>query len=695
MMTTDGSNKVTPSHLQRDAYLYVRQSTLRQVLENTESTKRQYALRQRAVALGWPIERVIVIDCDQGQSGASAADRAGFQRLVSEVGLGRAGLVLGLEVSRLARSSTDWHRLLEICALTATLILDEDGLYDPGHFNDRLLLGLKGTMSEAELPILRARLQGGIRNKARRGELKDPLPIGLVYDTADHVILDPDQQVQEALRLFFATFRRTSSASATVRAFREQGLVFPRRVRTGPDKGDLIWGPLLHCRALQILHNPRYAGAFFFGRTRTRRTPEGKVSLVLRPREQWDVLLPDTHPGYLTWAEYEENLRQLRANAQTIGAERRHSPPREGPALLQGVVLCGVCGERMTVRYHQRGSCLIPDYACQRRGIEQGEPPCQIVPGAAVDAAIGALLVEAVTPLALEMTLAVQDELVDRATEADRLRHQQVTRARYEADLARRRFMQVDPDHRLVADTLEAEWNEKLRALVGAQEEYERQRQLDRLALDEQRRAEIRALAGDFPHLWHSSQTSDRDRKRIVSLLLEDVTLLRRDAITAHVRFKGGAIRSLTMPLPQNAWQARQTNPAVVAEIDRLLDEQTDAEIAATLNAQGFRPGDAPQFHALIVAKIRRTYGLRDRFTRLRALGLLTLTEMAAALSVSTSTVDAWHAHGLLRGHAFNDKHERLFESPGPNAPTKRQGSKLSRRYPNRVCIASSQRGAV
>ncbi|MGH2928331.1 MAG: recombinase family protein, partial [Solirubrobacteraceae bacterium] len=385
-MTGEVSAKVTTEHLQRTAYLYVRQSTLRQVLENTESTKRQYALRQRAVALGWPIERVVVIDCDQGQS-AAVADRAGFQQLVTEVGLGRAGIVLGLEVSRLARNSTDWHRLLEICALTDTLILDEDGIYDPGHFNDRLLLGLKGTMSEAELHVLHARLQGGILNKARRGALKGPLPVGLLYDAADQVILDPDQQVQQALRLFFATFRRTGSAWSTVKAFREQGLTFPRRVRSGPRKGELLWGPLLHCRALQVLHNPRYAGAFFYGRSHSRTTVDGRVRYELRPRDRWDVLLPETHVGYLTWAEYEDNLGRLATNAHALGPDRRASPPREGPALVQGVVLCGICGERMGVRYHARGERLTPDYLCQRQGIAQGEPPCQRIPGACVDAA--------------------------------------------------------------------------------------------------------------------------------------------------------------------------------------------------------------------------------------------------------------------------------------------------------------------
>jgi DNA invertase Pin-like site-specific DNA recombinase len=305
-------HKVTPRHLQRNAYLYVRQSTLRQVLENTESTKRQYALRERAVALGWPIERVITIDSDLGQSGASAADREGFQRLVTEVSLGRAGIVLGLEVSRLARNCSDWHRLLEICALTDTLILDEDGLYDPSHFNDRLLLGLKGTLSEAELHVLRARLRGGILNKAQRGELKNPLPVGLVYDLQDHVVLDPDRQVQQALTVFFATFERTGSATATVKAFRQQGLLFPRRLRRGVRKGELVWGPLVESRALQVLHNPRYAGAFFHGRTRSCPSKNGHDSCLRLPPEEWHTLLPNAHPGYITW---ESAIRSLETAA--------------------------------------------------------------------------------------------------------------------------------------------------------------------------------------------------------------------------------------------------------------------------------------------------------------------------------------------------------------------------------------------
>jgi len=510
----NAESKVTPEHLRRAAYLYIRQSTLRQVLENTESTERQYALSQRAVALGWPKEGIVVIDNDQGQSGASASEREGFQRLVLEVGLGKAGIVMGLEVSRLARNCADWHRLLEICALTHTLILDEDGLYDPANYNDRLLLGLKGTMSEAELHVLKARLIGGVLNKAQRGELKLPLPVGLVYDEEDKVILDPDQQVQQSLRVFFATFERTRSAWATVQVFRREGLKFPKRGLAG--SGEIAWQELTHGITLDTLHNPRYAGAFCFGRTRSWTDTEGKHHCQQLPREQWRFLKRDLHAGYLTWEVFLSNQEQLLQNLQGRGGARRKAgPPREGPALLQGLVLCGKCGRSMTVRYHHRFGRLTPDYMCQKDCVEQGQPVCQRIAGTSIDEAIGQLLVRSVTPLALEVALNVQSEIQTRLAEADRLRQQQVQRAQYEMERARVRYMRVDPNNRLVADTLEGQWNEKLRLLAQAKEECESQRRLDAAQLTEQQKAKILALATDFPRLWQESTTSDRDRKRM------------------------------------------------------------------------------------------------------------------------------------------------------------------------------------
>jgi DNA invertase Pin-like site-specific DNA recombinase len=674
--------KITAGHLKRDAYLYVRQSTLRQVLENSESTKRQYALRERAVALGWPIERIIIIDHDLGQSGASAADREGFQRLVSEVGLGRAGIVLGLEVSRLARNCADWHRLLEICALSQTLILDEDGLYDPTHFNDRLLLGLKGTMSEAELHVLRARLQGGIRNKARRGDLKSPLPVGLVYDPQDRVVLDPDLQVQQALRTFFQAYARTGSAIATVKFFRRESLLFPRRLRRGLDKGRLVWGPLVHSRALQVLHNPRYAGAYVFGRSRQRKKGDGHVDFHRLPPEEWDTLLVDAHPGYITWQQFQEHQQRLREAAQKQGADRRHSPPGEGPALLQGLVMCGRCGQRMTVRYHRRRNGLVPEYVCQREGIERAEGRCQTIPGSGIDEQIGELLLALVTPVTLEVALAVQQELQGRIDDVDRLRRQQVERARYEADLARHRYMQVDPNNRLVADSLEADWNDKLRTLSEVQQECQRQGQADRTLLDEKTRSEILSLATDFPRLWRDPRTSDRDRKRMVRLLVEDVTLLKADTITMHVRFQGGTNELRTAPLPRNACESWQTRPDVVAEIDRLLAEYTEAEIAEQLNERGLRSGKGRQFTHRLVENVRRGYHLKSRYERLRDAGLLTAAEMAAELGVCKTTVHAWRREGLLTGHAYNAKEQYLFDPVEHDGPVKQQGQKRSKRTP-------------
>lgn len=664
--------KVQARHLKRNAYLYVRQSTLRQVLENTESTKRQYDLRERAMALGWRLDQVIVIDSDLGQSGASAVDREGFQQLVSEVGLGRAGIVMGLEVSRLARNSTDWHRLLEICALADTLILDEDGVYDPAHFNDRLLLGLKGTMSEAELHVLRARLRGGILNKARRGELEIRLPIGFDYDPAGRVRLDPDVRVQESLRQFFRTFRRTGSATATVKAFRAEGLSFPHRIYRGPQTGELLWTDLEHSRALWLLHHPRYTGAFCFGRTRVRKRPDGSCKHQRLPTEEWIALIRDAHPGYITWDEYEQNLQILRDNAQGPAAGRDRGPPREGPALLQGLVICAKCGDRMTVRYHLQGARRVPDYLCQHHGVAHAEPICQQIVGGELDAAIGRLLVEAVTPVTLEVALAVQKELESRSEESDRLRRQAVERARYESDLARRRYMRCDPDNRLVADSLEAEWNQALRNQTAAQEHYDKQRESE-TGLDDQQRAAILALAKDFPRLWNDPHTADRERKRMARLLIADVTLLKETEVRAQVRFHGGATHTLHLPLPKPAWLLRQTPARVVAEIDRLLEDHTDGEIAALLNGQGLLSGEGKPFHRPMVRRLRIDYALRNRHDRLLTRGLLTLHEMAQRLNICSDTLKRWRRAGLLKAHKYDDRGGYLFEPPGPGTPIKHQ----------------------
>jgi DNA invertase Pin-like site-specific DNA recombinase len=656
-------SKVTAEHLQRAAYLYIRQSTLRQVEENTESAERQYALRRRAVVLGWPEERIVVIDEDQGQSGASAGGREGFQRLVAEVGLGKAGIVMGLEVSRLARNCADWHRLLEICGLTHCLILDEDGLYDPGHYNDRLLLGLKGTMSEAELHIIRARMIGGVISKAQRGELRMLLPAGLVYDEEDRVILDPDQQVQQSLRVFFATFERTGSARATVQEFRRQGLQFPNRGPAG--RGELCWAPLTSRMALDTLHHPRYAGAFCYGRSRSWKDAEGRRHTQQLPREQWRFLKPDAHPGYLSWEQFLANQKRLWENFQaSAGAGRKAGPAREGPALLQGLVLCAKCGHAMTVRYQRRQGKLSPDYVCSVETVMRAETPCQVVPGGDVDEAIGQLLVQSVTPLALEVALQVQSEIQTRLAEAERLRQQQVQRAQYEAERAQVRYMRVDPNNRLVADTLETQWNQKLRLLAEAKEECQSRQRLDALQLSQEQRAKILALASDFPRVWQDPKTPDRERKRMARLLLEDVTLRRGEDVTVQVRFKGGATHQLQVPLPKSVTITRKTNLAFIHEMDRLLNEHSESEVAQILNERGWRSSTGQVFSLTLVQGLRRTYRLKSRFARLQEQGLLTARQIEDMLGPGTNRAKYWRQAGVLKVVKLNQHYKDLYQRP-------------------------------
>jgi hypothetical protein len=394
------------------------------------------------------------------------------------------------------------------------------------------------------------------------------------------------------------------------------------------------------------------------------------------------VLIRDKYTGYIGWDEYERNQRRLQDNCQAYGADRRKSPPREGPALLQGLLICGCCGKRMTVRYHSRRGQLSPDYVCQREGIEHAEPICQHIPGSNIDEAVGNILVETITPVALEVALAVQQELQSRLEEADQLRRQQVERTRYEAELARRRYLRVDPDNRLVADSLEADWNSKLKMLAEAQELCERQREQDRQVINDQQRAAVLSLANSFPQLWRDPAIPDRERKRMVRLLLEDVTLTREDRVTLHLRFKGGAHRTIQLPLPLRSWEQRQTSQEAVAEIDRLLDLHTYPEIASHLNERGMRSGEGKPFTARIVARIQRSYDLTSRYDRLRKAGMLTVAEMAAVLEIGPQRVKIWNRHGLIHCHAYNGKNDCLYEHPGENLPRKAQGIRLSKRRP-------------
>jgi len=682
-------NKVTPDHLRRLAVLYVRQSSLQQVHDHRESTARQYDLQGRARALGWPSEQILVIDEDLGLSGASATERSGFQRLVAEVGLGRVGLVMGLEVSRLARNSSDWHRLLEICALAETLILDEDGIYDPSHFNDRLLLGLKGTMSEAELHVLRARLIGGQLNKARRGELWMRPPLGFVYDArTQSLVFDPDPQIQSAVRSLFETFRRAGSAERVVRLFAQEGLRWPRRLARGVRAGEIILVSLEHSRVLDILHNPRYAGAFVYGRTRQRAVVVGGQTRYRRlDRSEWKVFLPDAHPGYITWQEFEANQATLRANAHGYGSDRRKSPAREGSALLQGMVVCGRCGNRMSVAYDVRRGHPVPRYTCQRQGIARAEPFCQTIPGADLDAAVADTLLNALTPTAVDVAVEVFEELRTRRAEVDRLRRMQVERAREEADAAQRQFLLVRPEHRLVADELERQWNERLTRLAEAEEAYRTASASKNDGLDPEDRTRIQTLVADLPRVWHDPRTAMRERKRMLRLMVEDVTLLRGDTIQVHIRWKGGATTTLSRPRPLGAPDLRRTPTAIIETIRALATEQTDQQIADSLNSRCLRTGTGQPFTRLLVRNIRLTYGIASLADLLRRNGWLTAPEIAAQLRMHYATAKRFAGEGVLRAQRADDRGLILFEPPTGPLPTPHPGKRFRdrRRFPQCV----------
>jgi DNA invertase Pin-like site-specific DNA recombinase len=656
------NHKIRPDHCDRQALIYVRQSTLLQVRANTGSTARQYDLVPRALELGWPRERIRVIDQDQGQSGASAAARDGFQWLVAEVGLKHAGAVFCLEASRLARSCSDWYHLLEICALTDTLVVDEEGVYDPGQYNDRLLLGFKGTMSEAELHWLRQRLWGGKLAKAELGQLRFRLPVGLVYDPTGRVVLDPDQEVSEAVRLVFALFAQHGSALAVVTHFAQHHVRFPTRLWGGGHDGELVWGRLTSGRVLSILHNPFYAGAYVYGRTVTRtqvlpgEAPRIKGRTRQLKRDDWPIVLLDAHPGYITWEQFRHHQQQLDDN-RTWRPEDRRGAVREGAAMLQGLVLCGRCGRRISVRYLQDG--LTPLYECNQAHTQHAAPTCQTMRGDTIDAAVTQRFLEAIQPAQLEVSLAALDQIEARARQLEHQWQLRRERAQYEIDLARRRYGAVEPENRLVARALEREWNAKLAHLEQLEREYTAWSTRAIRPVSPEERQRILALAQDVPAVWYAPTTTNTERKQLLRCLVRDVTLTRRDkTITIALRWQTGALTTFDIPRLRRSWEVRQTDPHAVARIRELAPQQTDQQIAACLNAEGLQAGLGGLFTPSKVGWIRWAYAIATGCperpkacpTGQRGDGRYSAQKAAEVLNVHVSTISEWCKQGRLDG---------------------------------------------
>jgi len=692
------NGKVQVTHLRRLAVVYVRQSTLQQVEHHRESTRRQYALTERAVELGWSPPQVVVIDEDQGRSGASAEGRPGFQRLVGEVGLDHVGIVLGLEISRLARSSRDWYQLLEICGLFGTLIGDADGIYDPQTYNDRLLLGLKGTMSEAELHILKQRLLEGKRAKARRGELHLLLPRGYLRTPAGDVIKDPDEQARGVIETVFAQFERCGTLNGVLRYLVDRQLQLPDRIRSGPRTGELDWRRPNRATLSNLLRNPIYAGAYAYGRRPTdpRRRQPGRPATgrTVAAPEHWEVLLKDRLPAYISWAQYERNLHQLAANTAQAGGV-----VRQGPSLLSGRLVCGRCGHRMTTQYTNAGTGL--RYSCCREAVDYGAPACQSLAGSTLDAHITALVLEALQPAALEISLQVAEDLeAERARE--RLHWQQrLERARYEAERIERQYQAVEPENRLVARTLEQHWEAALSAEAQLKAEYARFLNTRPTPLSVAERARIRQLASDIPALWKAATTTPAERQAIVRLLIERVivTVLNdSEQVNLEVHWAGGHRTRAQLARPVARLEQLSYYPALAERVLALHQQGlTCAAIAEQLNTERWRPAKRrATFNGPMVASLLARHGLSASPTPRRQAPWQdrqpdewSLPELARELDMPAVTLFTWLRKGRLQarqvtrgGHrqwlvwADDAELERLrHRRHAPRSQTRQQGA--------------------
>ena len=645
--------KITQHHHSRSAYVYLRQSTPGQVLHHQESTERQYAMRAKAQQMGWSEASIRTLDGDLGKSGAQMAGREDFKTLVADVSRGQVGAVFALEASRLSRSDLDWHRLLELCALTKTLVIDEDGCYDPSDFNDGLLLGLKGTMAHAELHFLRTRLLGGKLNKAKKGELRFPLPVGLSYGERGRIILDPDEEVRGAVALVFRLFRETGSAFAVVQRFAARGLRFPKRAYGGAWDGKLIWGRLTHSRVLAILKNPSYTGMYVFGRYQYRMhiSAQGEVRKQMRAvaMPDWRVRLPQHHEGYITEEEFFANLERLEKN-RTNGEENVLSgPAREGLALLQGLLLCGHCGRALTVRYTGNGG-IRPLYQCNRLRREGlATKDCIGFRCDVLDPVITEEVFKTLQPAELELALGALRELETRDEAMMRQWQMRVERAEYEAALAERRYEEVDPSNRLVASTLERRWNEALLQVQDLKKQAaEFQQQRARVATPEQKE-KVLALARNVPRLWHAPSTQAKDRKRMLRLLIKDITVEKSTTpkqLLVHIRWQGGACSERVVQLPLNMPDRVRYPDAVVQRVRELAQNLPDAEIAAQLKRDSHTSAKGKPYSVEMIRWIRWRYQIPP--ATLKTPEELTVQQVAQQFGVRPGVVYYWLEHGII-----------------------------------------------
>jgi len=637
----NGETKISGAHRDRLAVIYLRQSSMAQVREHAESTTRQYGLAEEAVRLGWARRDVLVIDTDLGVSGRWGVARAGFAELVARVCSGEVGAIFGIEISRLARSNAEVARLMEFAVITETLLIDADGIYDPADVNDRMLLGLKSTMSEVELHVMAQRLQAAKRAAAARGELRTPLPVGYVHDETGEIVIDPDAEVQAAIRDLFAAFAACGSAYGVVAAF--AGRRFPLRAYGGVWAGQLRWGALTHARVLGVLKNPCYAGAYVHGRyTSTRRVdPDGTVhaGITERPRAEWAVLIRDHHEGYIGWNDYLANETRLAGNRTNTGAR----PPREGVALCQGIIACGSCGKPMRTNYH---SDQRPAYECSRRADRQTTPTCRSVAAATVDDAVAGRLLAALNPHEVALAIAAADAVADRHHRLGRAAELAVERARYQADRAERAFHAVDPENRLVARTLEVRWEAKLVALGEAEQAFAAAREALPPLPD---RAELERLTADLPGLWQAPTTSNKDRKRLLRTLIADITLLPqtdRDKVRIGIRWHTGATDEIAVARTVHPGTAKRSPSPAVAMVTRLGPTTPTAELAGLLNAAGLTTGTGAPFDVKAVQWIRHAYHVPapNPYTD----GEISVADAAHRLGCSTSVVYDWINTGKL-----------------------------------------------